>query len=300
MKKSLVYTISGLIIAGSMIFSACSSSPKRAMQINTVYSACKSTLENANSAILGGNYDKAKAMLSQAQTQAISIDNYDLLISVNLAYVSLCLSMNPPDTEAAMDYLEAACGFIPFSAYNDHNKALCTMAKLRIAIANNSVSLDFNGLLKELKEAQKELGSDPFNQAQCMSILGDLYRIKNDYANAEKAYTDAAKLFTSERYLSEIGITWYKIAQNRSLSGNKKGALEALNTAIYYDRCAENSMALGSDYYIKGVILLKGKATAKEREEAKAAFLHSAGIFDAIGNIDMANRSMAVIENEQL
>lgn len=297
MKKSLLYTFSALILAGAAVFSGCSSSPKRAMQINTVYSACKTTLENANSAILAGNYDKAKSMLSQAQNQAISIDNYDLLISANLTYISLCLSMNPPDTEAAEDYLEVAQEFIPFSNYADRNQALCTMAKLRIAITNNSVSLDSTSLLKELKTAQKEFSSDPFNQAQCQSILGDLYRIKNDYANAEKAYTEAVKQFTSERYLSEIGITWYKIAQNRSLSGNKKGALEALNSAIYYDRCAENSMALGSDYYIKGVILLKGNATDKEKEEAKAAFIHSAKIFDSIGNIAMANRSLAAIES---
>lgn len=300
MKKSLLSTLSTLAISAVIMLSACSSSPKRAMQVNTVYTACKSTLENANTAILSGNYDKAKIMLSQAQTQAISIDNYDLLISVNLTYVSLCLSMNIPDTEAAEDYLKAAQDFIPFSDDAEYNQALCTMSKLRIAIVNNSIELDFNSLTKELKEAQKAFNSEPYNQAQCQSILGDLYRIKNDYANAEKAYTEAAKQFTSERYLSEIGITWYKIAQNRSRSGNKKGALQALNQAIYYDRCAENSMALGSDYYIKAVILLKGNASDKEKEDAKAALIHSAGIFDAIGNVEMANRSMTLIEGEGL
>ena len=265
MKKSVLFTLSTLFIAGTLVFSGCSSAPKRAMQINTIYSACKTTLENANSAILSGNYDKAKTMLSQAQNQAISRDNYDLLISANLTYISLCLSLSTPDTETAMDYLEIAQSFISFSDNSDRNRALCTMSKLRIEIINNSVSLDYNNLIKELKDAQKEFSSDPFNQAQCMSILGDLYRIKNDYDNADKAYNEAVKQFTNERYLSEIGITWYKIAQNRSLSGNKKGALQALNQAIYYDRCAENSMALGSDYYIKGVILLKGKATEKEK-----------------------------------
>ena len=270
------------------------------MQITTIQTLCNSTLESANSQILSGNYDKAKSLLTQAASQAISIDNYDLLISIKLAYVSLFLSLNPPDSETAMDYYIEAQQYVPFSANPDKNKALCTIAKIRIAISTNSITLDYDKLINELISVQKTFSKDPYYQGQCQSILGDLYRIKNDYQNAEKAYVDAAKIFTNERYLSEIGITWYKIAQNRSLSGNKKGALEALENAIYYDRCAENSIALGSDYYIKGVILIKGKASDTERMEAKAALKHSANIFDATGNIEMANRSLALIESEGL
>lgn len=300
MNKNHVCKFTVILLTTCLLSLSCSSAPKRAMEINTIQTLCTTTLENANSNILNGNYDKAKTLLSQASNLALSIDNYDMMISTQLAYVSLFLSHNPPDSESAMDHYLEAQEFVPFSNNPDRNKALCSIAKTRIAISTNSISLNYDSLIKELSNTQKEFSKDPFNQAQCFSILGDLYRIKHDYTKAEKAYSDAVKQFTNERYLSEIGITWYKIAQNRSLSGNKKGALEALNKAIYYDRCAENSMALGSDYYIKGVILLKGKATETERIEAKTALKHSANIFDACGNVDMANRSLSVIESEGL
>lgn len=293
--KKIKYLIPALLL---VIFSACSSAPKRPMQVNNIQSACITSLENANSNILNGDYEKAKLLLSQAKSQAISIDNYDLLISTQLTYVSLYLSLESPDLETASDFLEQAQEYVPYSDNAEKNNALCVMSKIRIAVASNSINLDYEALIKELNNIQKVFNKDAFNQAQCQSILGDLYRIRTDYKNAERAYTEAVKQFTNERYLSEIGITWYKIAQNRSLSGNKKGALEALNTAIYYDRCAENSMALGSDYYIKGIILLKGNASENDKAEAKKALLHSAGIFDACGDIEMANRSLSAIENE--
>jgi len=300
MGKVYQQTIILSVILTLLFLSGCSSAPKRAMQINTVHSLCNSTLENANSNILSGNYDKAKSLLAQATNLAVSIDDYDLLISCKLAYVSLFLSENPPDSETAMDHYLEAQEYVPFSSNIERNKALCSISKIRIAISTYSISLNYDNLINELLTAQKQFSKDPFNHAQCQSILGDLYRLKNDYVNSEKAYLEAAKEFTSERYLSEIGITWYKIAQNRSLSGNKKGALEALSNAIYYDRCAENSIALGTDYYIKGIILLKGKASEADRMEAKTALKHSANIFDACGNIEMANRSLAVIESEGL
>jgi len=288
-----------ILITFSLILTACSSGPKRSMMFTTIYNSCTTSLETANSCILTGDYEKAYSLLSIASNQALSIDNYDLLISVNLAHVSLCLSYNPPHTEEAWDYLETAEKLIPFSSSEEKYRNRCNMAKNNILIADYSVETNFEKALDEMKDAIKFFKSDLYNQAQCYSISGDLYRLNNKYKDAEKAYSDAAKIFTSERYLSEIGITWYKIAQNRSLSGNKKGALEALTTAIYYDRCAENSMALGADYYIKGVILLKGKPTQKEKEDAKTALTHSANIYTAAQFPELAAKSMAYIKNAE-
>lgn len=296
MKKLTLSIIAGL----ALILSSCSSGPKRIMMVTTVYNSCTTSLETANGCILNGDYEKAKAILGVAANQALSIDNYDLLISVNLAYVSLCLSYNPPHTEEAWDYLETAQSLILYSSSIEKNKARCTLAKNSILIADNSISTDFDKAIDDMKGAIKFFKDDPYNLAQCNSITGDLYRLKSDFKEAEKCYTEAAKIYTNERYLSEIGITWYKIAQNRSRSGNKKGALEALSTAIYYDRCAENSMGLGADYYIKGVILLKGTPSQKEKEEAKIALQHSANIYNAASLSELAEKSLALIAAEGL
>ena len=51
-------------------------------------------------------------------------------------------------------------------------------------------------------------------------------------------------------------------------------------------------MALGADYYIKAVILLKGKPSEANRTEAKKALLHSAEIYTAAELAELASKSM--------
>lgn len=289
MKKNIFCTFA---LALSILFVSCSSGPKRSMLITTVYNSCQNSLEAANSYILSGDYEQAKTLLSTAENQAISIDNYDLIISTNLAYISLYLSYNPPRTDDARLYLNKVSAFISESDNPKYNESLYNMAKTRILIAENNINEDFNKIINSMEKSQSGFKDDPYNLAQCYSIIGDLYRIHGDYKNAEKNYSDAVKIYTNELYLSEIGITWYKIAQNYSISGNKKAALEALNSAIYYDRCAENSMALGADYYIKGVILLKGNPTPAEIQKAKDALIHSAQIYNSINLPELAQKSL--------
>lgn len=291
--KSIIFSIACIFIFFS---TACSSGPKRSMLITTIHTSCNSSLEAANSCILSGDYSKAAGLLATAENQAVSIDNYDLLISVELAYVSLFLSYNPPKTAEAREYLIQAEKMAPLSNKVKYNNALCSMAETRILIAENNINQNFEYIIEEMESAEKGFKDDPYNQAQCFSIIGDLYRISGKFKDAEKAYNEAAKIFTSNRYLSEIGITWYKIAQNNSLSGDKKGALSALNTAIYYDRCAENTMALGADYYIMGVILLKGTPSQKEVALAEDAFRHSARIYSAANLPELAQRSLNMIK----
>jgi hypothetical protein len=90
MKKSFIPTILFSVFL-ILICSACSSSPKRQMLINTVYNSCIDSIETANACILNGNYTQAEELLIKARTQAVSIDNYNLLLSVYLTHVSLYL-----------------------------------------------------------------------------------------------------------------------------------------------------------------------------------------------------------------
>ena len=293
MKKNLIRAAS---ITLSLIFiTACSSGPKRQMLITTVQDSCKDSIEAANSFILNGNYDHAEELLSLARTQAVSIDNYELLLSVALTHVSLYLSYNPPAIDKAKSYLKQASALVPYTKDTKESELLCAMSEARILIAQNAAQSDFKTIINKIDDAKKVFKDKPYNHAQCDSILGDIYRLSGKYKEADKIYNEAAKLFTDSMYLSEIGITWYKIAQNHSQNGNKKEALKALNTAIYYDRCAENSMALGADYYIKAVILLKGDPSESVRTEAKSALIHSAEIYNAANMIDLASKSLELL-----
>ena len=292
--KSLSLAAAIILILISLS-TACSSGPKRQMFITTIQDSCKDAIETANSFILNGNYEQAEELFSKAQSQAVSIDNYDLLLSISLAHVSLFLSYNPPVIEKAKSYLEQSYALVPYTRNIKESNLLCAMAEARIIIAQNDVQSNYITIVDKIDNAKKVFKDKPYNHAQCNSILGDIYRLSGNYKEANKIYHEAAKLFTDNLYLSEIGITWYKIAQNHSQNGNKKEALEALNTAIYYDRCAENSMALGADYYIKAVILLKDGASETNRNEAKRALRHSAEIYRAANLNDLANKSLELL-----
>lgn len=295
MKKSILSA--ALIFVFSIFLSTgCSSGPKRQMYISTIHNSCVDSIEAANACILNGNYDQAEDMLVKARTQAVSIDNYDLLLSVSLTHVSLYLSYNPPAIEKAKLYLEQAYALSAQTNKIEESELLCAMSEARILIAQNEVQKNYKTIVDKMDDAKKVFKNQPYNHAQCDTILGDVYRLSGNYKEADKLYNEAAKLFTDNRYLSEIGITWYKIAQNHSQSGNIKEALKALNTAIYYDRCAENSMALGADYYIKAVILLKGSPSDANKNEAKKSLKHSAEIYNAANRSELAEKSLELLK----
>ena len=296
MKKNLIFAACLLTAFTALLTSACSSGPKRQMSITTVQDSCKDTIETANACILNGKYEQAEELLNQARNQAVSIDNYDLLLSVLLARVSLFLSYNPPAIDKARQYLQQSYELTGNTKNKKESELLCAMAEARILIAQNDVKANFNSIVNKIDDAKKIFKDNPYNHAQCDSILGDLYRLSGKYKEADKIYNEAAKLFTDNRYLSEIGITWYKIAQNHSQAGNIKEALKALDTAIYYDRCAENSMALGADYYIKAVILLKGTPSESNVNEAKKALTHSADIYKSTNRNELAEKSLELLK----
>ena len=269
-----------LILGAALLLTACSSAPKRSMQVSTIYSTAYEMIESANACILSGDYDKAGFFLSAAENQAMSIDNYDLLTDASLARCSLSLSVNPPDIETAERYVGFAQGFVKNCVNPKKQQALVALNEVRIETAKGNLdenaNVNISALLNKLEENKKDVKGDPYYEAQF---------------TLAKSYTAAAKEFTDNRYLSEIGISWYKAAQARSLAGNKDDAIKAMEQAIFYDRAAENSLALGTDYYAVGLILAKGSPTPGEKERAVEAFTHSAEIFTAIDADELAKRS---------
>lgn len=265
------------------------------MQVSTIYSTAYEMIESANACILSGDYDKAGFFLSAAENQAMSIDNYDLLTDASLARCSLSLSVNPPDIETAERYVGFAQGFVKNCVNPKKQQALVALNEVRIETAKGNLdenaNVNISALLNKLEENKKDVKGDPYYEAQFTLAQGDAYKLKKDYVQADKSYTAAAKEFTDNRYLSEIGISWYKAAQARSLAGNKDDAIKAMEQAIFYDRAAENSLALGTDYYAVGLILAKGSPTPGEKERAVEAFTHSAEIFTAIDADELAKRS---------
>ena len=303
LQKVSVHIFALLLAAALTILTiSCKSAPKRAMLINAVYNSAYELISSANGCILTGDYEKAQNLLEEAYTKAMSIDNYELLVSACLSQITLNLSKNPrtqKDIEIAKQKLEIAKEFVPFSTITKRQEALIALNEVRINTSQADEKTDFSSLIQKLQANRPGVKGDVYYEAQFTAAEADIYKAKKDYNKADELYVEAANLYTKNRYLSEIGITWYKAAQVRSLATKKEQALKALENAIYYDRASENSTALGTDYYAKGIILLKGNPTAKEKQEAKFAFNHSAEIFDSIKQHELAKISAQKAEEIQ-
>jgi len=77
------------------------------------------------------------------------------------------------------------------------------------------------------------------------------------------------------------------------LSAITKGALEALEAAIAFDRRVENSWGLASDWRAMGEVYRK----AGNGEASRAAYVRAAEIFQAIGNDEAAAQTRSRAAN---
>ena len=82
MKRSL-FVLAVLLV----LFSGCSSSPKRAMLVTDVSDSASVIYENANAELIGGNIQNAGAHLQQAYNLALSVDDTDLLCRISLSAI---------------------------------------------------------------------------------------------------------------------------------------------------------------------------------------------------------------------
>jgi tetratricopeptide (TPR) repeat protein len=113
-------------------------------------------------------------------------------------------------------------------------------------------------------------------------VRGLCLREIKSYTEAEDAIKRSLNIHEKGKYLEKAGYDWYLIASIRSLSGNTSGALEALESALEFDRRVENSWGLAADWRAMGVVYKKSGKT----QEARESYLHAIEIFNALQNKD--------------
>ena len=96
---------------------------------------------------------------------------------------------------------------------------------------------------------------------------------------AENAVKKALDIHVKNLRLEDAAYDWFLIASIRSVAGDYDGALEALGTAISFDRRAENGFGLASSWQAIGDVNDKAGKT----EDARAAWQRAAEIYRAIG-----------------
>ncbi|WP_294429537.1 hypothetical protein [uncultured Treponema sp.] len=273
----------------SLLFVSCSSAPKRVMLVTDNTNLAYSRLEEADASIVSGKYDRAYNQLSSAFNLALSVDNPALLCKITLS--GIVLKISNPELDKAQDESEGAVeqneSFLSVSkeellvlakklagrsSEQKNLSNLCSVYDVRIQLENEKnlsdgriSSENMKAYLSSLEKAKPALSKEPFYLAYLYRTFGDVCMAGGKYSDAQIYYSEAAKIHTKERYLMEIGLDWYCVARAYSQGGNKKAAVDAILTALKYDRDAENTRGIASDYMAYSRILLKGNVTKEEK-----------------------------------
>ena len=276
------------------LFSSCSSS-KRIMLVSDMSNLAYSELEEANQCIISGKYDRAEDLLNSAFKKAWSVDNTELLCKVMLSGIVLKIStpIVEDEGEAAQKESQSLTSFLyssPEEILSDTKKLagrhgdkntknflsnLCLIYEVRVNIekeksqGNLLSSQNIPLYLSIIDAAEKNISKEPYYLAYAYRTRGDVCLYAGDYSQAEKNFQEAAKIHTKERYLYEIPLDWYCIARSFSLAGKKNQAVDAILTALKYDKDAENTCGIASDYLAYSKILLKGNPTEEEKKLAE-------------------------------
>jgi tetratricopeptide (TPR) repeat protein len=267
-----------LLVLITAFLGACSTAPKRPVEVFTIQKQTETQLNLANHEADRGNYQNALDLLEEAQRLAVSTDRPPLLIRVWLSRGNVLLSLGRVEDaqvlwETALAEAERAGHRGLIAACRIYQaRALLLLAGPRGPDQAEEVKFRVNGELGFLK-------GDPLNTALGWTVIGMAEQSLGRWTEAERALERALDIHDKERYLELAAYDWYRIASVRSLSGQYEPALEALAQAMVFDRRAENSHGLGMDWRALGDVYAK----AGRPEEAAAAYRRSADIFRAIG-----------------
>ena len=251
-------------------------------------------LEMANRMANQGKFGDALLILAESRRLAVSCDDPPLIIKTSIARGNFLFSMNRHDE--AFTHWEAALT----EAGRAGEKELESLAGIYRARARLMLIINSGGkngvaeIRDEVNNLTATIKNDLQAQAAGLLVLGMAEKELGRYAEAEKAVRRAVEIHEKGRYLEETAYDWYFIASVYSVSQRYDEALSALNTAINFDRRAENGYGLASGWQAVGEVNLKKNQYA----DSEAAFRRAAGIYRAIGLEELAAAAEAKIRNQ--
>ena len=296
----------------SFFCAACSSAPKRQMIYYDVSSLAYDNYEKANGAITRGNYEQAEKYLENAYAKAVSIDKNELICKTLLSAVSLRLqspktetSANdfglPSDLEDLISEAKIAASFCD-NSIRPVLESVIRVYEARIKLdraRNNLESITNSEIQKYLDEEIKNLTKEPYYLAFLYRTKGEWAFFLMNYKSAAEHFKIAADIHTKNRYLYEIAYDWYLCATSFSKDGKKAEAIDAIQTALKYDRDAENSAAIAQDYMASAYILIRNSPTSSEKEQALFNARRAESVYKSIGLEEQAQACAEwILENK--
>jgi tetratricopeptide (TPR) repeat protein len=238
-----------------------------------------------------GGFETAMVILDEAMRLAVVADDPGLRIRVGLSRGNVLFSLGRGE-EAEKDWNDALS-----EAERDDSSELAAVSRIYIA-RGKLLSAEGKSAAQTVRdEVDRNLSriKDRYYTAFAWTIIGLAEKELGRYAQAEAAVRRAVEIHEKDHYFELAAYDWFMIASFRSLARDYRGALQALEAAIAFDRRVENSWGLASDWRAMGDVHRK----AGNNEASRAAYLRAAEIFHAIGNREAAEQAHSRAENGQ-
>jgi tetratricopeptide (TPR) repeat protein len=258
----------------------CSSAPKPTGEVYADRNTALSQIDLANQAASRGRYNDALNIINEARRLAVSTDDPGLRVRTSIALGDVLFSLG--DHDEAFEEWEKAGNEGEASG----EPVLAALARIytiraRLVLLANGMGTDVDAedLRTQVNSEMAVFRNDEMYSAAAYITLGLAERALGRWAEAENAVKRALDIHEKNYRLEDAAYDWYLIASIRSFAGNYDGALEALGTAISFDRRSENGFGLASSWKAVGDVNEK----ANRIENAQAAWRRAAEIYRAIG-----------------
>jgi tetratricopeptide (TPR) repeat protein len=259
----------------AIVFFSCSGAPKKTGDIYELRTHAENLMELGSREAGRGNFNNALSMLNESKRNAVLSDDPSLIIRCNLLRANVLYSLGK-EAEAFAEWEQAVK-----EAEKSTNNELLSVCRIFLARGNLiSGKLSAQAVLDEVNREQENIKTGRLYIAFSWQVKGLAYHALKDYDKAEDAVKRSLEIHEKDLYFENASYDWYIIASIRSLSGDAKGALEALNTAITIDRRVENSWGLAASWRAMGDVYLK----EKNKAEAENAYNRARAIYEAMGN----------------
>jgi len=262
--------------------SSCSTAPRRPPEVFTNRNASMGQLDLANKSVAQGDFHNAHIFLDEAWRLAVSTDDPESRVKVQLARGNAWFNQGQHD-KANKIWTEAL-----HDAQFVENRQLMSLSRLYLAQGTLP-----EGSREELEPEERQaraqaaksvalaelavLRNNPRHLAFVRRVIGLAEKELGNWQEAESALRDAANIHEKNRYLEDAAYDWYLIASVRSRAGSFTPALQALHRALLFDRRAENTNGLGMNWLAIGQVYER----MDELQKAKDAYTRALEIFES-------------------
>jgi tetratricopeptide (TPR) repeat protein len=279
------------LLLALILISACSSQPKNTGDVYSLRKQAESQLDLGNKQADRGSLEIALILLDEAVRLAIAADDSGLRVRTRLSHSNVLFSLGREE--------EAMAGWNDALTEAERAGDAEWAAVCRVYIARGKLlSVDGRNAAISLRdEVQRAVGliKDRFSVAFAWTVLGMAEKELGRYADAEAAARRSLEIHEKDLLFELAAYDWYMIASFRSLSGDYRGAVQALENAVIFDRRVENSWGLAADWRALGDVYRK----TGESEASRAAYIRAAEIFRALGNEEAAKQTLSRLKNEK-